>query len=1028
MTTSKVARRPRIAPAPGSRFLISAAVATALAAALPSARAQDAPAANQPKLEEVTVTGSRILRRDLESSSPLVTVGSENFENTSTVGVESTLNKMPQFIPSETQFVTGDVQASAFDTPGISAVNLRGLGDNRNLVLIDGRRAQPSNATLVVDVNSIPAAAIANVEVITGGASATYGADAIAGVVNFKLKDNFQGLSLDAQTGISQKGDGEESRASALVGSNFGNGGNVMVGVEWSKRQAVQQADRDFYVKGFNDPGTGSPLLNSFSSYTPVSNFPSKAAVSALYPGITGVGNNTAFFFNTDGTLFKNTAVIGNPAASSAGFNSPSAGIKTLPSGALDQPERDGWASSPMTRYSLFGRGKYRFNDNISAFAQANFTSTDVQSSLAYAPATSFWAATIPRDAAHPVPPELATLLDSRAKPNDPWTLERVLDFMGPRGSDDKSTVYQVMVGLDGNLGIKDWTWEAYGSHGETHVLNYLNSGFVSVDRYRDVVQAPNYGAGFKATDATGGILGYQLSCTSGLPIFSSFPVSQDCINAITAKMKNITDLYQDIVEVNTQGAVVDLPAGQVRGALGLSYRKDAVAFDPDILNTQASIVDNPIGLFAANGTAGHTSVKEAYGELLVPVIKDKPLLKQLNLELGGRWSDYNTAGSAWTYKGLANWTVNNFINFRGGYNYASRAPNTAELFLGTTQAVVLFPFSDPCAVTTLAPWGNVASNPKRAQVQALCAGLIKSGTSIYDQNPNTYVGGNGGYFPLEIETRQGNTSLKPERAHTWTFGTVLKSPFASDALSNLTASIDWYKIVVNDAISPLPSLTVYQNCFNVDGKSNPTYSVNDPGGFCKLIQRDPVTGGRVAVSAPYYNLGAIRTDGLDLSINWRARFSDMGLERLPGGLSLSLAGSYLFSYKTQNQPGGVYYENADTGNYYKWRTYTTLSYFTGVFNVGLNWQHLPTVRNAAAATTPTTKILPAASYDNFGLFGGWNITEALAMRFGIDNLFDRQPVIVGAQPGVTNSEGTTNPGFYDVLGRRFYIGLKLNL
>ncbi|RYZ61752.1 MAG: TonB-dependent receptor, partial [Proteobacteria bacterium] len=279
---------------PAGSWRVAAAVAAALASgfATQSVHAQQAAA---DELGEVTVTGSRIVRRDLDAASPIVTVSEDTFENTSAVSVEAALNELPQFKPDRTQFVAGDVQASAFNTPGISSVNLRGLGSNRNLVLLDGRRAQPANATLTVDVNSIPAAAIANVEVISGGASATYGADAIAGVVNFKLKRDFQGLVVDLQSGITEQGDGDETRLSGLIGGNFGDGrGNVMVGLELARRGSVMERDRDFFVAGFNDPQTTGSPLSSFASYNPAGpNGPSQAAVNSVFGTTPGAAART---------------------------------------------------------------------------------------------------------------------------------------------------------------------------------------------------------------------------------------------------------------------------------------------------------------------------------------------------------------------------------------------------------------------------------------------------------------------------------------------------------------------------------------------------------------------------------------------------------------------------------------------------------------------------------------------------------------------------------------------------------------
>ena len=565
------------------------------------------------------------------------------------------------------------------------------------------------------------------------------------------------------------------------------------------------------------------------------------------------------------------------------------------PAQVLSEPERAGQVSSPLDRYSIFARGTFDITDGLSAFVQGNMSSFKVNQILTYAPATSFWDAKIPYDAAHPVPAELATLLNSRALPvapgqtpvpgsaaNLPWAFERSLDYMGPRRSSNDSTVYQVLAGLEGDLGLGDWTWEAYGSYGETKTLNYLNGGFVSVERYRTLLTAPNYGANFSRQDPSGGILGYQMTCTTGLPVFTSFTPSQDCIDAIEARMKNITNFSQTIFEANLQGGLFNLPAGEVRAAAGAGYRENVVSFDPDILNDRENILDRPVGLFAANEANGSTEVKEIYAEVLVPLLGGITGIKELSVELGGRYSDYDTEGGLATYKGLINWKFNDFFSFRGGYQRANRAPNTAELFAGQTTFVAGFPLSDPCAITTRAPWGNLPSNPNRAQVQALCSALIGSGTSTFDAAPNAYVGGNGGFFPLELEQRRGSTELESEKATTFTAGFVLRSPFEG-ALSQFTTSIDWYNVEIKDAISPLPGTTVYENCFNVNGTSNPTYSVNDPGGFCDLIFRDPVTGGRATTDAPYSNLGTIKTSGIDVTFNWRADLADLGMQSLPG-------------------------------------------------------------------------------------------------------------------------------------------------
>jgi iron complex outermembrane recepter protein len=1053
----------------GLRYILHTTIAVALGTAVyPPARAQETPGAQSaPELAEVVVTGSRIQRSaDLESSSPLVTVTSDVLTNISTVGVENALNQLPQFVPAQTQFVNNDNSPSATDVPGAATINLRGLGTNRTLVLLDGRRAQPSNVALVVDVNSIPAAAIDHVEVVTGGASAVYGADAIAGVVNFRLKSHFQGAELDAQTGITEQRDGMESRLSATLGTDFAeHRGNVITVFEWSKRNAVYQKNRDFYTESWSDPFSNSAMaqLFSFNDYNPAGNLPSKTAVNSIFGNI-GVPNTTAFWFNTDGTLFKNSFVAGNPAASTAGFDSelpPNTSRQAYQNNILNQHFADSYVSSPMTRYSLFSKVNYNLTDDITAFFQGNFAENTVQSLTLATPSRSSWVVTIPYCSAqtlaagtnptcaatranHPVPAQLSRLLDSRPTPDAPWTLESTLFYLGPRIASITTNVFQVMAGLDGALPFKDWTWEAYVSHGETNIDDNMNSGFASVQRYGNILNAPSngtnlglggYGAGYTNSGISAG-LGASVTCTSGLPVFSaaSFTPSQDCLNAISLDPNTRTHLQQDVVEVTTQGGILNLPAGELRGSLGLDWRRDDGVFTPDPDLNSNSVYETVAGNFTTAAAQGATEVKEVYGELLVPVLKDLPAIKSMNLELGERYSKYNTSGNTSTWKALLNWAPTDFLTFRGGVQYAVRAPNVAELYVGNSVAPVTFAYGDPCAgANTTAPWGNVASNPNRAKVQALCGAIIGKfdPTSPYFADPNTYPGGSGSFLASENEIITGNPNVKPEKAHTVTIGTVLRSPFTSPALHAMTATVDYYKISMTDTIGVIDSVTVYQNCFNYNGISNPNYDPNNA--FCQLIGRQTTNGGRAYTTALYSNLGTLKTSGLDYTFNWRAALQDMFGHNLPGSLGFSVSGTWLMSFKQQTAPTAAVVELAGTGgttgsSYFSYRTLTGLSYEIGPASVELQWTHLPTIENSIAASQPTTTIQPARQYNLFNLSAGYEFSERFSTRFGVDNLLDRQPPVVGAQPGVTDGAGSTNPSVYDVLGRRYYLSVKAKL
>jgi len=1067
--------------------------------AAPATTAEPAPAASADRLEEVVVAGTRIKRRDLEANSPVITVSDQAFKETGAIGIETVLNQLPQFVPGQNQFTTGDIFPSATNTPGISTVNLRGLGANRTLVLIDGRRGQPANSTLVIDTNSIPSAAIESVEVISGGASAVYGADAMGGVVNFKLKNNFEGAAIEMRSGLTEEGDGDESTVSTLLGAKLGdNRGSAMLGLEWSKRGAVLQKDRSFYSDAFTDPNTSALALirlNTGKFQPAAAGLPNQGVANGLFPERTtpNVSTSTPFFFNPDGTLYKDVGALG------FNGNVGDGTYRLLPNGVLGENYTEGRISSPLERYSVFGKADYQLTDRVRTFAQMNFVRTRVNSvnqvtgvdggfsasipygEGLYGPSVDVNGNTLPeylaggafglncpavggctKSQAFPVSPELATLLNSRG-PNryvsatqttpvydsttgqpiaqlgidSNWSLGGTLFYLPGRELENTTSLYQLLTGLDGELGLGDWTWEAYVSHGETETdANYLN--YASLRRYQAVVQAPNYGRGYTTTNSGS----TSASCTSGLPIFGSFDVSDNCAAAITAAVTDRTTLKQDIVETNFQGGLFDLPAGELRAATGLSYRKNSFTYKPDAMRETNSIVDIPAGAFAQANVVGETDVKEAYVEFLVPLLRDMPLIRSLELELGYRFSDYNTAGSTPTYKGLVSWAPSNYVRVRGGYQLANRAPNINELFLADSANPVTTRGPDPCRVDTRDVNGNLPNNPNRAQVQALCSALIGTGNSTFDADPNSFRG-DGRNDGGEIEMRTGNVDLESEEGKTYTVGIVLSSPFQHAALSNLTFAIDWYSVKISEAISFVTAQTTYDLCFNRDGISNPTYSIDDPNGVCRNIVRDEVSGNRLYVDSPYSNLGTIETSGVDLQVNWRSDLSDLGLTSIPGALGVDISASKLFTFDSQEFPTQPARDNKDTiavantgfGAQFDYRTVTTVRYSLGGTYVGLNWRHLPSVRNVAVITDPTTTTQGADSYDIFNLSGGMQIGDHLQIMAGIDNLLDKSPNIVGAGQTVSvasggttqvNGVGSTNTSFYDALGRRYFAGVKL--
>ena len=1045
MTIQKVAKAPRLARAPMTRWLVSAAVATAIwgTAVPPRALAQDQPSAanagSEQGISEVVVTGSRIARsRDMEAPSPISTVPLEVFQNTGSTGTESVLNSMPQFVPSQTQFTSG-IQASPTNTPGAATLNLRGLGTNRNLVLVDGRRPQPSDASLAVDVNTIPSLAIKSVEIITGGASAVYGPDAIAGVVNYVLKDDFQGLDVDVQRGQTFAGDGAETRVQALFGMNGMDGkGNLMLGLEWTKRDPVLQINRDFYRNGWLDPNNPSGGFLVGPAFQPTAgNQSPQAVINSLFPQAPPgtVGRGTQINFNADGSPYVQAGALGyngplntiNP--SGRYDNSKILGSGTGNPGSLDQAYTGGWASTPLERHSFYGRGNFNITEDVTAYAQVQYSNVKAPTQGAgFPPAITIWQATLPRyvNDASWLPPALVTLLNSRPNPQASWQLYQSLDYTGPEIDNGTTDVWQMTAGLKGKLPFRDWTWDLYASRGNTHTVDDY-TGLPSLQRYQYLVGLPNFGKGANVSSPPGTPFGYGVSCPTGLPVFQQFTPDPLCVQSISDPLHSEKDLRQNIIEGNLTGALLPIWAGDVRYDLGATYRTEDFSFAPGY--PVAAITDNPIGLFPSNFTSGSTNVKEVYTELLVPVVK------RLDLELGYRFSDFNTAGGTNTWKALFTWKPLDSLSFRGGFQAATRAPNVAELYTGPTQNVVPFPMEDPCSASTLSPWGNVASNPNRAKVQGLCEALIGNTTSEFNTqtyNAATYgVGPNGWtrqvptFFPLEIEVNTGNPKVKPETGRTWTFGTVISEPFG---LSHFTTTVDYYHIRISDTIAPESSIAVYNACFNSDGKSNPNYDVTNPN--CQLISRNPITGDRASVVALYSNLGLLETQGVDLNVNYS---HDLG----PGTISASTAINYLIQYKYQQSPTTPLIDARGTldtvqgiagfGGLYEYKALTRLAYTWKDLTGGITWQHLPSIKDASASTNPATKVLGVPAYNLYDLYFNYNWNK-YSFRFGIENLLDKQPPVVGYNPGVDTNTNITSPGNYDILGRRWYLGVKATL
>ncbi len=1251
-----------------SKWLVRAAVTAAITGGFAvSALAADAAASKNDtaQLEEIQVTGSRIVRKDLESNSPLVTVEKQQIEDKAYISVEQALNELPQFmvggVGNNAGVVTSNTQANGLDggrgsgdafnmallpdnagalgivIPGAANVNLRGLGSNRSLVLIDGHRGMPSNASMTVDLNTIPTIAIGNIEVITGGASAVYGADALAGVTNIKFRDNFEGISIRVRGGVNEVGDGGEYQVSGLFGAKSDSGkAHAMIGLEYSKREVSYWKNRSFFreamespysnaanylfgwgpyytssadtgtynvlqkawsgnaprysainaVFGDRDCYTGTAQLNCVAS--PSGSAPPGQAYATITPNSTGTPFGGGWYFNPDGTLYTRSSQFQVGSGANAitnyygpqGYMLPVGGTKENPSevrclyaqapvpsatqvaggngiarggpfdGQMCNPTSDRvdwgrWLTLPREGYSLFGRGSYEFNDHLSAYANFNFSSSTTNTRREPAPLMAGFGAVIPfGDAstvyapslvtvagggqqigdtkrefqaggarglncgptggctmaqAFPVSSELRTLLESRPTgvnpasqgafaglpscnvytlatastpgaqtnvvggqtyyytvatdpntggllnkcgPNSGWQINAQPAWLPPRGTENITSLYQFAFGFKGDLGISDWTWEAYSSYGDSQTpVNYY--GFQSLSNYMKIISAPNYGQGYREE----GLNSKTLRCTSGInPFNQSLQPSADCLEAILSAQVDRNSMQQRIHELTAQGHLLELPAGEMRGAVGLSYRKDSYQFLPDSQRARSYVGDSSAGQFGVGMVDESVTAKEYYGELLIPLLKDLPLIQNLELELGARSSKYSTGQNVKTYKALASWQPLSWMRTRGGYNRAERAPNLSELYATPSGSsnigqVPIDPcnsantFAGPTPGTTL---GNSTNTPAsiRAQVQTLCKANIEYWGTTYSDfhaDPDNWRLGGGGTLVV------GNNQLKNEKGDTWTAGVAFSSPFSHPLLSRMTATVDWYEARVSNPIEVATTTQVVNGCYNINGL-NPSYTLDDPQGYCKLIERDTATGQILRVYNTFTNQNKLVIRGLDVTTRWSASLSDLGFESLPGTLSVNISGNILMD-QIQFYGGDVTADYAGYSGASKLRTNTIVSYGWGDGNrVSLTWDYRLGTRTPTnfSASTTANNVTTSPTIQNNKLFAGYpaaNLFSATAgTRLGpvtaslsINNLLNTKPSRGGYDlRDPMQGLGTFSP-FSDLVGRRYSVNLSMD-
>ncbi|MEM7708583.1 MAG: TonB-dependent receptor [Pseudomonadota bacterium] len=686
-------------------------------------------------LEEVVVTGSRIPRPDLVANSPVAVVDSAEFELAATVETESLLNTLPQVVPSF---------GATTNNPGTgtATVDLRNLGTVRTLVMMNGRRIVGSGTNGVVDINNIPPALIDRVEVATGGASAVYGSDAMAGVVNFILKKNYEGFGINAQFGMSEESDSDRTNVDMIWGTNSSDGrGNVVLYANYFEREQTFASARDFSAIELDEDtdDNGNPILSPGGS----SRIPQGRIFGAAFNGLTDTRGDTiggSGFFVDDN---------GNP----DDYTSPDDTFNFAPFNNLQLP---------LERFTTTALGNYEVSDNINLFGEFTYANNRINRTLAPTPYNE---SSVDFDLNNPfIPAGVLALFQEADTDGDGIVtggLSRRMLEAGGRTSDDSRNLFRSVIGLEGNL--NGWDWEVYYNYGRMENTQRQGGNIVLSKFQQGLLVDPN-----DPTQCASGIAGCVV-----LNPFGEGVMTPEMINWVRAAATNITNVEQRTIAANIAGSLFDLPGGTVGFAAGLEQRDEEAEFLPDTFLASGDVD----GFNAGLPTAGEYDVTEFYMESIIPLVSGAPMAEYAALEVGYRYSDYSNVGGVDTYKFGGEWRPTDTLKLRGLYQRAVRAPNVLELFRGSSNS---FPGGEDFC--------NAGAG-RTAEEEAFCLQLgVPEGLLGNFQQPDDQI---------EV-ILSGNPDLDVESSDTYSVGFVYQPSF----IENLQLSADYYSIEIEGAIA----------------------------------------------------------------------------------------------------------------------------------------------------------------------------------------------------------------------------------
>ncbi len=953
--------------------------------------------------DEIIVTGSRIPSANAASASPVTTIGNVEFDIRGTTRVEDLVNTLPQAIAAQGANTSNGAT-------GTAQVNLRGLGANRTLVLIDGRRLQYGSAiSSAPDLNQIPSALVERVDVLTGGASAVYGSDAIAGVVNFIMIDDFEGVRIDAQLSGNQhsnnnadaigilehrgfappeKGvfDGKGQEVTLMIGANTEDGrGNVTAYAGYRNNDLISEGDRDYSACQY---GGGT-----FTAGRPFG-FGCSGSPTNLNGTFATPGGTYTLDENGPGNTFRPTDVFFNPLSPDA-FN-------FAPTNFYQRPDE---------RYILGAFAKYEINDHVEAYSQAMFYDYTSDAQIAFS-GTFFEPTSINCDNPLMSAQQAGLICGANAGLPVNATLypgKRLVETGAGRNDHIRLTSFRILSGVRGEV-FEGWNYDAFFQYANTH----------NAQRYENDVQTSRL---IKALDVidVGGVPtcrsvvnGTDPACVP-LDIFQIGGVTPAQVAYLSVPSFQDGNTYQYMGQVTLTG---DLGQYGMKSpwaddgigiAGGVEWRKDELNYQPDAL-FQADDLAGQGG--STPPTIGSIENTDFFVEAEIPLVSGMAFAESLKFSGGYRHSDVSTAGGYSTWKLQGDWQVTPDIRVRGGWQRAARAPNVIETFTpqqtGLTALTAVGGTSDPCA--------GVA--PRATLAQCMNTGVSAAQYGTIANNPaNQY----NAVFA-------GNLNLRPEVSDTYTVGVVLTPEFVP---GNLFLSVDYFDILVDDFISAPSGDNVMTQCL----------ATGDPQ-FCSLINRAPGSGTLWIGSVGLINLingntGSLATSGIDINGSYSFDLDEVGLGNA-GGLSFDFVGTYLLDFLIEEVDGlpklgcdGKYGGACDVYSgsplpVWRHKLRTTWESPIGI-DASVSWRMFSSVDQFGVAS-------PDPSVDRNHTLGGrhyidlaasYNLTEKWNVRIGANNLLDKDPPLTAQQTGFSN--GNTYPQTYDAQGRFLFIGTTVD-